>query len=279
MEIIEMRTSRSLIYVVALALGLAGWTATAQALVLDWDTVAWAPGATNRSFNVDPANPGSDLTVAFTGSTDKFRNDPTTGLATPSINQSLEGGMNPVQNSLNLGVDFHQNSTITCTVNFSALYTLGVENVSFTIFNIDFFSSGPDSWQDVIKSISAVSADGVTLVAPTISNLGPSVTLSGTGLNQALTGNALVPDTGAGSGAGNVTISFGSTPIRSFSFTYADGIGSKPNPTFQNISIGDISFTPVPEINPAISASVSCVIAIGLTVFVQRRARMRQKAR
>jgi hypothetical protein len=277
MEIIDMRIPRSLLYVVALALGLAGWTASAQAVVLDWDTAAWAPGATSRSFNVDVANPGNDLTVAFTGATDKFRNDPTTGSATPSINQSLEGGMNPVQKSLNLGVDFHQNSTITCTVNFSALYTLGVENVSFTIFNIDFFSSGPDSWQDVIKSISAVSADGVTIVAPTISNIGPAVTLGG-GLNPTLTGNALVPDTGAGSGAGNVTISFGA-PIRSFTFTYADGVGSKPNPTFQNISIGDISFTPVPEINPAISAAVSCLFAVGLTVFVQRRARLRRDAR
>lgn len=278
MEIIDMRISRPLLYVVALALGLVGWSAPAQALVLDWDTVTWAPGATSRSFNIDLATPGNDITVAFSGATDKFRDDPTTGFATPSINQSLEGGMNPVQRSLNLGVDFHQNSTITCTVNFSALYTLGVENVSFTIFNIDFFSSGPDSWQDVIKSISAVSADGVTIVAPTISNIGPAVTLGG-GLNPTLTGNALVPDTGAGSGAGNVTISFGSTPIRSFTFTYADGIGSKPNPTFQNISIGDISFTPVPEINPAISAAVSCLLAIGLTVFVQRRARTRRDAR
>ena len=252
---------------------LKGWASSANALVLDWDNVTWPAGAVNRSFNIDPANPGNDLTVAFSGATDKFRNDPTTGLATPSINQSLEGGMNPVQSSLNLGVDFHQNSTITCTVNFSASYTLGVENVSFTIFNVDFFSSGPDSWQDVIKSISAVSVDGVTLIAPTISLVGPAVTHSGTGLNQTLTGNSLVPDTGAGSGAGNVTISFGTNAIRSFTFTYADGLGSKPNPTFQNISIGDISFTPVPEINPAMAAAGSCLAAVAFTIVLQRRAR------
>jgi hypothetical protein len=153
------------------------------------------------------------------------------------------------------------------------LYTLGVENVSFTIFNVDFFSSGPDSWQDVIKSISAVSVDGITLIAPTISFLGSAVTHSGTGLNQTLTGNSLVPDTGAGSGAGNVTISFGTNAIRSFTFTYADGLGSKPNPTFQNIAIGDISFSPVPEMNPAMVSGASCIAAMVITVFLQRRAR------
>jgi hypothetical protein len=266
--------SFSVLAAIFLAL-LGGGANSAHAVVLDWDSATWPAGTTNRSFNVDSTNPGTDLTVSFSGSTDKFRNDPTTGLATPSINQSLEGGMNPVQKSLSLGVDFHQNSTITCTVNFSAGYTLGVENVSFTIFNVDFFSSGPESWQDVIRSISAVSADGVTMIAPTIT-FGSAVTHSGTGLNQTLTGNALVPDTGAGSGAGNVTISFGPNAIRSFTFTYADGLGSKPNPTFQNISIHDISFTPVPEINPAVSAIASCFLAFGATVFVQRRAKKRR---
>ena len=271
----KLQSRRFLLGAILLA-WLGGWAHPAQAVVLDWDSATWPAGATNRSFNVDPTNPGSDLTVTFSGSTDKFRSDPATGLATPSINRSLEGGMNPVQSSLNLGVDFHQNSTITCTVNFSAGYTMGVENVSFTIFNIDFFSSGPESWQDLIRSISAVSADGVTMIAPTITAVGSAVTHSGTGLNQTLTGNALVPDTGAGSGAGNVTISFGPNAIRSFTFTYADGLGSKPNPTFQNISIHDISFTPVPEINPAISAVVSCFVAFGVTVFAQRRAKKRR---
>jgi hypothetical protein len=120
--------------------------------------------------------------------------------------------------------------------------------------------------------------DGITLIAPTISLVGPAVTHSGTGLNQTLTGNSLVPDTGAGSGAGNVTIGFGTNAIRSFTFTYADGLGSKPNPTFQNIAIGDISFTPVPEMNPATTAAASCIAAIVLTVAMQRRARRtRQK--
>ena len=261
----------------AIALALTGASTTVHALVLDWDAAAWPAGATSRSFNVDPANPGNDLTITFSGAIDKFRNDPVTGLATPSINRSLEGGMNPVQSALNIGVDFHQNSTITCTVNFSSLYSAGVENVSFTIFDVDFFSAGSDSWQDVIKSISAVSVDGVTLIAPTIS-YGSTVTHSGTGLNQTLTGNADAPDTGAGSGVGNVTISFGSNAIRSFTFTYADGLGSKPNPTFQNISIGDISFTPVPEINPAMTASGSCIAAMGLTILLQRRARRARQA-
>jgi hypothetical protein len=263
---VQSKRSRGLIAAFVMALFYGAFAAKSAAVVLDWDSVTWSPGANSNSFDIDPLRAGNDITVTFTGAVNKFRNDPATGLATPAINRSLEGGLSPVESSLNLGVDFHNNNTITCTVNFSDPNTAGVQNVSFSIFGIDYLSNGSTSFQDQIISISATSIDGVTQIAPIISNIGAAVTPGGTGLNQTLTGNSTVPDTGAGSGAGNVTISFGSASIQSFTFTYADGLGSKPNPTFQNISIGDITFTPVPEINPTFSASLSCLIAVALTV-------------
>ena len=78
------------------------------------------------------------------------------------------------------------------------------------------------------------------------------------------TGIATNADTGATSGNGNVTISFGATAISSFTFTYGSGSGTVANPTYQHIALDDISFTPVPEINPAWSALGSCLVAAAL---------------
>jgi hypothetical protein len=97
--------------------------------------------------------------------------------------------------------------------------------------------------------------------------------LTGTGLSQILTGNAASPNN---SSNGNATISFGSTLIYDVFFTFGNTAGA---PRYQDIAVGDVTFTPVPEINPAISASLSCLLAVGLTVWMQRRARLRQSAR
>jgi hypothetical protein len=249
--------------------------AGAQAVVLDWDANAWSAGNNSQSFNVDPTNAGNDVTFTFTGATQKFRNDPVSGQATPVTNQTVTGGLNPVQTSLLLGVDFHQNNTITLTVTFAPSYALGVQNVSFSIFGIDKNGS---TYQDQVAAIYATSVDGVTQIAPTITNLGSAVTLSGSGSNQLLTGNSLVPESGAGSGAGNATIDFGGAAIVSFTLVYQDGIGARPNPTFQDIALGDLTFTPVPELNPALASALSCIFAVAITFWLRRRALARSQA-
>jgi hypothetical protein len=86
-------------------------------------------------------------------------------------------------------------------------------------------------------------------------------------LNQVVNGIASANDTGANSGRGNVTISFGANAIRSFTFTYGSGSGTVANPTYQHIGLHDITFTPVPEVNPAFGAVLSC---IGATLLVLR---------
>jgi hypothetical protein len=183
---------------------------------------------------------------------------------TPAITTDFAGGLGTAQNTLCIAVNFaNQSQSITVTVDFSAAYTQGVQNVSFTLFDIDFSSASGNNYMDQLRNIRALSIDGTTLIAPTITTSSAN-TLSGTGLSQVVDGNASVPDTGAGSGNGNVTISFGAAAIKSLTFTYGSGSGTVADPTYQHVGMGDLTFTPVPEINPAWSSLASCLIAAAL---------------
>src|ERR1700732_2881128 len=88
---------------VCLALSLGG-SHTAHAVILDWSAVTWSPGSLSNSFDVDPSNPGNDVTVTFGGDTGRFATDPTTGIQTPAIDSTMEGGTSPVQKSLDLSM-------------------------------------------------------------------------------------------------------------------------------------------------------------------------------
>jgi hypothetical protein len=264
MEIIEMRNSRPFIYVVALALGLAGWIVPAQALVLDWDAVAWANGSTNNSFDLN-GDAVNDVSVVMTLQDQAtWALDPATGTQTPAVNQSLTGGVAPWENSLNLSANLKTQSDIWIQISFTGTQP-GAADVSFTIFDIDITTDS-----DIIGSIVGRALDG-SFIPATITNVGSAVTLTGTGFGQQLTGNAAAPNH---SSNGNATISFGSTILTDVFFNFSNSSGTHQ---FQNIGIGDISFTPVPEINPAATSAMSCLLAVGLTVFVQRRAKLKAR--
>jgi hypothetical protein len=263
-----MRTSRSRIYVVALALLLAGWTGTARAVVLDWNSVLWADGSKKNSYDLT-GDGVTDITVELTAQNNNVWTTDPTGAMTPAVDEALTGGMPAGDKSLVLAADLHTNSNVTLHLSFTGGPggLLGANNVSFTLFDIDITTN-----RDIIDNIYALAPDG-SKVPATITNLGSAVTLSGSGLTYELDGNAASPNN---SSNGNATISFGSTLIYDVFLTFSNTAGA---PRYQDIAIGDITFTPVPEINPAISASVSCLLAIGLTVFVQRRARLRRNTR
>jgi hypothetical protein len=270
MVIIRMSRIRNRFWVFSafwLAL-LAGWTGTANALILDWDSVAWSSGSLNNSYNLN-GDAFNDITVAITSQNPGiFANDPTTGTQTPTINQSITGGLTPAQNSLMIAANLHTNSNLTVQLSFTGGpgNLPGANNVSFTIFDIDITTNS-----DIISSIYGVAPDG-THIAPTITNVGSAVTLGGSALTYTLTGNAASPNN---SSNGNATISFGSTLIYDVFFTFGNTAGA---PRYQDIALGDVSFTPVPEVNPAAVAAASCLTAIGLTVFLQRRARRARKS-
>ncbi len=244
---------------------LLSWSKTTHAILLDWSTVTWTPGATSASFDIDPARAGNDITITFSSDTNKLRSDPASGVNTPAILTSLEGGRSPVDQSLHVAANVGTKTTITVTVTFSALYLQGVENVSFALFDID---KTTDS--EFIINMGATTVTNTQLAA-NVTGLGSAASLSGAGLTQIITGNASSVDAGAGSGNGNATIGFGPTAIRSFTFTFDNGPGP---PRVQEFALYDISFTPVPEINPVFAAGAFC----GAAAFVRgRRRRPRRK--
>src|SRR5947209_22065 len=240
---------------------------SAYALVLDWNAATWQPGDLNNSYDLN-GDAVTDVTVAITSQqANIWAIDPTSGSQAPVVNQTLTGGLAPAQNSLMLAANLHTKSDCTVQISFTggngALNTPGANNVSFTLFDIDVSTNA-----DIISNIYGVAPDG-THIAPTITNVGPTVTLTGSGLTYQLAGNAASPDNSAN---GNATISFRATLITHIFFTFGNTAGA---PRYQDIAIGDITFTPVPEINPSIAAAGSCLLALGLTGFLQRRARLR----
>ena len=238
----------------------------AQALVLDWSSATWTPGATSGGIEVDGARPGNDVMISLSGNLNKLRTDPGSGTATPAILNRFQGGLSSPDHSLHFFVNAGTQTEITVTITFSAAYVQGVENVSFSLFDIDKTTDA-----EMFKNIYATDVNG-NQIAANISNLGSGVSLSGTGLTQLLTGNAAANDAGAGSGSGNATIGFGANAIRSFTFTFDNSSGP---PRVQEFGLYDISFTPVPEINPAWTAAFSCFAAVGL-VFSHRRSVQRK---
>jgi hypothetical protein len=238
----------------------------AQALVLDWDTVTWSPGSLINSYDLT-GDATNDVTVTINSQqANIWANDPTTGTQTPTVNQTLTGGLSPVQNSLMLAANLKTHSDTTVQLTFTGVYP-GAANVSFTIFDIDVTTNS-----DIISEIYGVTSDG-THIAATITNVGSNVTLGGGGLTQTLTGIAANANNSAN---GNATISFGSAVITDVFFTFSNTAGA---PRYQDIGIGDVSFSPVPEINPAAASAVSCLFAVGLAALVQRRAKLKAQRR
>jgi hypothetical protein len=237
------------------------FVAPADGVTLDWDTVAWTPGSLSNSYDVDPSKAGNDVTVAIGGDTAQLQQKNTSPNAqTPALTNTLQGGLATPQNTLCLALNLtNQTQSVSVTVNFSALYTGGVNNVSFTVFDVDFSNAAGNTFQDQLRSIQAIDING-NPVAATITTSANN-TDSGTGLTQTVTGLVTGSDTNPGSGNSNVTISFGAIAITSFTFTYGSGSGTVPDPTYQHIGIHDITFTAVPEINPAWSTIGSCLIA------------------
>jgi len=250
----------------ATALLFAAICEPSSALTLSWGSEPWVAGSLQNSFDVDPAHAGNDVTVTVAGNTGQLQQELVApNPMTPAVAAAFQGGAGAPQNSLCIATNFANRSQgITVTVDFSAQYTQGVSNVSFTIFDVDFSNTSGNTYQDQIRSIMAVGIDG-SLIAPTITTSVNNV-LSGTGLNQVVNGVVSTADTGPGSGNANVTISFGNAAIRSFTFTYGSGTGTVADPTYQHIGMSDVTFTPVPEMNPAFGASLSCIAAMLLVV-------------
>jgi len=249
---------------------------SAQALVLDRSTNTWTPGTLSNSYDVDAGIPGNDITVTVSGNTAQLQPEIASPYPpTPAITTNFQGGLASPVSTLNLALDLtNQIEAVSVTVNFSNLYPQGVKNVSFQLFDVDFANSGGSNFQDQIRGISALSIDGTTQIAPTIT-ISPNNSLTGSGLSQVVTGSASTVDTGAGSGGANVTIDFGSSWIQSFTFTYGSGSGTVADPTYEHIGIYNINFSTVPEADTTWATILICVSAAGI-MSLQRAKKIRR---
>ena len=216
----------------ALVLGcvICVFASSASAALVDWGTLSWAAGSLSNSYDVDPANAGNDVTVTVGGDTAQLQQSLAAGNPlTPAITRAFDGGLGTSPHTLELALDLTSNA----------------QSVTFTIFDIDANNISGSTYQDVISGIHATSTTG-TQIAPTITNVGANVSLTGTGLSQVLTGQSSTVDTGAGSGAANATISFNTNGIASITFTYGSS-GLFADPTYQHIGIYNLDYTVVPE--------------------------------
>jgi hypothetical protein len=240
-----------------------------HAVILDWDAQTWTNNGDGtpapNSYEIDGTNTGTDVTITATGNNGAlFQKDIGPGTPqTPAVGKTFQGGLGTTENSLILALNLANNTqSVTISLTFSAQYTSGISNLTFTLFDIDYANATGNTYQDQLTNIKGLSVDGTTWISPTITTSATNQ-LTGTGLTQVVTGTASANDTGTNTGAGNVTISFGANAITSFQFTYGSG-SAFANPTFQHVGLYDFTFTPVPEINPAWSALGSCLMAAAL---------------
>ena len=265
------RRSASFVAVFVISLG------NALAVLVDWSALTWTAGSLSNSFNVDPSNAGNDITVTVSGDTSQLQTSLASGNPqTPAITRAFDGGFSPGHSTLEVALNLANNTQgVTVTINFAAGYTNGVSNVSLSLFDIDFANVSGNTYQDLIRSITATSATGSS-IAPTISALGSNVSLAGSGLSQTLTGTGSNPDTGAGSGTGNATITFGANDVRSITFTYGS-TSFFANPTYQHVGIDNVSFTVVPESDPTWLSLFLCGSAAVWTTLHRRKVLARGK--
>ncbi|MBV9488782.1 MAG: hypothetical protein JO069_03540 [Verrucomicrobia bacterium] len=242
----------------AIGLGLTGFTAQASVVTLNWNTVPQGPLTKSGSSYTDVVKLDGgevEVTVAPSGpvALSKFG---TPAVQTPAVTDAIFQGGQPAGSS-NLSSVAHflppkgkENPTITYTIDF--LGFKGVSDVRFDLFDVD--STDRAKFVDQITFQTA----GVSLTA------GKDNVVTG---GNTVTGRAASPNLGPGSDAGNVGVSYGSLPSDKIVFTYTNPLG---NASVNGFGIGNVSFTPVPEVNQLAIGLAACALAV---VWLRQRNR------
>ena len=116
----------------------------AASITLDWNQVTWASGQLTQSFDIDPANPGNDVTVTITDSAGRISQP-------VSATNLITAGVSPGNRTLQLVTNFANNlESIVVRIDFN--YLAGVRDVNFLIHDID---GDLNSWQEEVRGISA----------------------------------------------------------------------------------------------------------------------------
>ncbi|MGV3757203.1 MAG: hypothetical protein ACO1QS_17630 [Verrucomicrobiota bacterium] len=224
--------------------------------------MSWTPGSLTQTYNLD-GDDFDDVTITISGDTSALVS------GYPSIGTDLQGGLGSADDTLLLRLNFTDPSqSITVTVQFHYYY-VGATNVSFSLFDVDGDQVGASSnyrFRDHLSELSATGENGLIAASLTA---GTANSIGGAGTNQTVTGNELADDTGASSGAGNVSIEYGSNNVNEFSFTIGNtGNILSGNPQEQVIAIHDIKFkSKLPEVGTTVMAVALCAGYAGLRLL------------
>ncbi len=237
-----------------------------SAVVLDWNSVTWTSGTMTLGYDIDPTNPGIDVTVTIIPSGGSFTwstGNGSSGQPSPVDDNSLTGGNGSSAQSLLLGVNWTADTqTITVIINFN--YAQGVTGVSYSLFDIDYNNGGSNTgYDDQVSKIVAQYNNGPLIAATTLTGSTDN-TVSGSGTNKVVTGTGGATDS---TGSANATIGYGTNIITSMTFTYGNNAANAPsNPGNQWIGLYDISYTPrarMPEVHPGVVAACFCIGLLG----------------
>ena len=188
---------------------------------LNWDAVTWPAGSTSQTYTLG----SGDVSITLNGPTDTPPGD-TGGLSngSPFITNDLTGGLSPLQDSLEINVDYPATSLQQIPIIIDFTHPGGVSNVGFSIFDVDL-----GSWVDVVEV--TATTDGVTYFNPT--SIVSNAANSSDGINT-VTGTS----GSVSSSNGTASFTFANSGITQIRILY-----SNQNTAFQWIALHDINFT------------------------------------
>lgn len=237
----------------------------AYTVTLDWNSVDWTAVTTStsgasQSFDIDPNNPGNDITITITrvNTNSFFSNDPYGG--TP-INDGtiVTGGAGTSNESLHIFAD-HNSTTNGIQITITFNYDSGVEDVAFTVYDVD---TSIGQYRDRLDSFTGT-LDGSTTSTAVItkSSYNNDDTTSTLVRGDYLANRNAEPD----ESLGNAGISYSSGVVDQVSFVWSNDGESG----YQGIAISDITYTVIPEPSTCIIGGL-LVLLIGYSHFRKRQ--------
>ena len=239
--------------------------------------VTWTAGSLMQTYT-DVDGSGVDIKITISADVGSF------DAGFPSLDMTGVPGEDD-QKALWLRMDSHSNlgQVVTPLVEFFETGTTNpatVTNVSAILLEIDYVDDGfLNMYRDDIRDISAALAstgDPVAGTATAITAGTPAFEIVDSGLlSMRLTGTANSPQSpSAGNDTGDATIDFGSSEIKSFTYSYGNRLPlDTTDPTLQYTALQSIHFLLVPEPSSVILGltGLSCLVFIGYRNLRRRK--------
>tara|TARA_R110002049_G_scaffold252264_2_gene427295 strand:+ start:27215 stop:29608 length:2394 start_codon:yes stop_codon:yes gene_type:complete len=199
---------------------------------LDWDTLTWPAGSTSQTYTIG----SGDVSITFNGTSDTPPGDTgalstnDNGIDSPSIDNTKTGGLSPVEDSLDIYVNYSTTPSglqeIPILIDFS--HPGGVSNVSFSIFDVDRDLSA-NGFVDYVEV--TATTDGINYFNPTSITDSSANSSDGT---KTVTGTNASND----SANGTATFAFSHSGITQIKVVYGN-----ITTAYQAASIHDINFS------------------------------------